>query len=187
VGLSDPWLVLRLQRGDEEACRDLVRRFHAVVYGFLRNLGANPQAAEDLTQETYARAWKAIGTLRHASSLRAWLLTIARNEYLQSRRRRRVAEETSEFPPDPPDPAPGALDLLAEDERDEQLRGAVLALDAPLSEAIALHYFHDLSLRQVAAVQGVPVGTAKSRVHLGLERLRARLQEKEHDHVRPGT
>jgi RNA polymerase sigma factor (sigma-70 family) len=185
--LRDQVLVQRLRWGDEGACRELVTRFHSGVYGYLRYLGADPHAAEDLTQETYARAWQAIGDLRLTSSLRAWLLTIARNEYLQAWRRRRAPVDTRETPPDPPDPTPARLDLMIEEERDAALRGAVAGLEPPFGEAIALHYFHGLSLRQVAEIQGVPVGTAKSRVHEALARLRARLQEKEQGHVRPGA
>lgn len=164
MGLSDQWLVSRLRRGDEEAYRELVRRFHAGVYGYLRQMGADSPLAEDLTQETYARAWQRIDTLRRPASLRSWLFTIARNEYLQVWRRKRPVLDGTGDPPDPPDPSPGALDLLEEGDRDARLRRMVFALETPLGEAMALHYFHGLSLRQVAAVQGIPVGTAKSRV-----------------------
>ena len=187
MGLSDQVLVLRLRRGDEEASRELVRRFHAGVYCYLRQMGADMSLAEDLTQETYLRAWRGIATLRRTASLRSWLFTIARNEYLQAWRRKRPVLDGTGDPPDPPDPAPGALDLLAEGDRDARLRRMVSALEAPLGEAIVLHYFHGLSLRQVAAVQGIPVGTAKSRVHHALGRLRACLQEEEISHVRPGA
>jgi RNA polymerase sigma-70 factor (ECF subfamily) len=187
VGLSEQWLVLRLRRGDEEACRELVRRFHAGVYGYLRQMGADVSLAEDLAQETYLRAWQMIDTLRQSASLRSWLLTIARNEYLQVRRRKRSVLDGTGETPDPPDPSPSALDLLAEGDRDVRLRRTVSVLEAPFGEAIVLHYFHGLSFRQVAAVQGIPVGTAKSRVHQALGRLRACLQAEEVSHVRPGA
>jgi RNA polymerase sigma-70 factor (ECF subfamily) len=187
VGLSDPWLVSRLRRGDEEAYRELVRRFHAGVYGYLRQMGADAALAEDLTQETYVRVWQGIDTLRRPASLRSWLLTIARNEYLQVWRRKRPVLDGTGEPPDPPDPSPGALDLLVEGDRDARLRRLVSALEAPFGEAIVLHYFQGLSLRQVAAVQGIPVGTAKSRVHHALDRLRTCLQEEGVSHVRPGA
>ena len=83
MGLSERNLVRRLRKGDREACRELIRRHHQGVYGYLRRLGAQPSRAEDLTQETYAKAWRRIETLRDAASLRSWLLTIARNEFFQ--------------------------------------------------------------------------------------------------------
>jgi DNA-directed RNA polymerase specialized sigma24 family protein len=53
VGLSERFLVRRLRRGEREAYRELVRRYHHGVYGYLRRLGADPSLSEDLTQETY--------------------------------------------------------------------------------------------------------------------------------------
>jgi RNA polymerase sigma-70 factor (ECF subfamily) len=181
VGPSERYLVWRLRRGDRDACRDLVRRYHGRVYGYLRRLGADPPLAEDLTQETYARAWNRIETLRKATSLRSWLLTIARNQYLQWVRVKRVDTAAIDGLPETADRAPTV-------ESDLALREAVDRLEPDLQETVALHYFQGLTLREIGAVLEAPVGTVKSRLHRALVSLRALLerQEADHEQQRPG-
>lgn len=189
MGASESILVWRLRRGDPAACRELIRRHHASVYGYLRRLGADSRLAEDLTQETYARAWQAIRTLRKTASLRSWLLTIARNQFFQQARSAGPATVTPEDLAEQADDRPGAETVLVDDERDRRLRRAVLRLDPALREAIALHYFQGLSLRQTGTVLGVPGGTVKSRVNRALGLLHALLEKTETDHEneRAGT
>jgi len=182
VGLSERYLVWRLRRGDREACRELIARHHRSVYGYLRHLGADSALSEDLTQETYAKAWRRIDTLRQSGSLRSWLLTIARNEFLQWARVERPEVETTGELPEQRDGDPGQEAALLSSERDRALRRAVAGLEPELRETVALHYFHDLSLRECGAVLGIPPGTVKSRVHRALGSLRGLLERKEADH-----
>jgi len=171
MGPGERLLVWRLRRGDPEACRELIRRHHAGVYGYLRRLGADPGDAEDLTQETYLRAWRHIASLRDVASLRSWLLTIARNQFLQWHRSERPEAAVVGDVPDEADDAPGAESTLERARRDLAVRRAVERLEPDLRETVALHYFQELSLREVAAVLGLPVGTAKSRIHRALDDL----------------
>jgi len=185
VGLSERFLVWRLRRGDREAYRELVSRHHQGVYGYLRRLGAEASLAEDLTQETYAKAWRRIGTLRQSSSLRSWLLTIARNEFLQWVRVERPEVRPLDEAPEEADDGPGVERGLELSERDRALRQAVGGLQPDLQETVALHYFQDLSFREVAVVLGVPPGTVKSRINRALRSLRTLLESTEADHERP--
>lgn len=184
MGPSEHILVWRLRRGDWDACRELIGRHHQGVYGYLRRLGADATLAEDLTQETYAKAWRGIRSLRKPVSLRSWLLTIARNEFFQWMRRSRPEVSGVEETQDREDDHPGADSTLMRDERDRLLRRAVTRLEPPLQETVALHYFQDLSIREVGAVLGVPAGTVKSRLHRALGSLRAVMEHKEADHER---
>jgi RNA polymerase sigma-70 factor (ECF subfamily) len=182
VDLADRILVWRLRRRDRDACRELIERHHHRVYGYLRRLGADASLAEDLTQECYARAWQRIDSLREAASLRSWLLTIARNELLQHARGRAPEPASLEAAEDVPGLRPSPEDAAAAAQRDGRLHHAVGRLEPALREAIVLHYFQDLSLREVGAVLGLPAGTAKSRINRALERLRALLREGGDDH-----
>jgi RNA polymerase sigma-70 factor (ECF subfamily) len=182
VKLGDRYLVWRLRRNDRAACRELIDRHHAVVFGYLRGLGAQQALAEDLTQETFLQAWRSIDRLREASSLRSWLIAIARNEFLQVVRVKAVPvidlDDTSEVV----DPSGGTDTRFEQHERDRKTRHAVQQLDITLRETIALHYFEGLSLREIATITGVPAGTAKSRLNRALECLRE-LLEQENEHV----
>jgi len=182
VGPSESYLIRRLRRGDRQACSELIDRYHAGVYGYLRRLGAEASLAEDLTQETYTRAWRRIDTVRKATSLRSWLLTIARNEFLQQARAERLSVTGLDGLPEPADDGePRAERILTGTERDRTLRRAIDKLDPELQETVALHYFQDLSLKEVGATLGIPTGTVKSRVHRALGRLRALLDHREAD------
>ena len=187
MGPNDRFLVWRLRRGDRDGCRELIRIHHAAIYAYLRRLGADASCAEDLTQETYMRAWRSIESLRQAASLRSWLLTIARNEFFQRMRTGRIETVGLEQAADGASGDPRADDVVALSERDGAVRDAVRRLEPDLKEAIALHYFQDLSFREVAAVLDVPSGTAKSRVHHALKCLRALLGKEAADHERQGT
>ncbi len=181
VTWSEWWLVRGLRQQDAEACRELIRRHHRAVYGYLRHMGADEATAEDLTQETFTRAWQAVERLRAAGSLRAWLLRIARNEFLQLVRRARPAAHGPIALPETADPGPGGHEVVAIHERDSLLRRAVRSLDVEQREVIALHYFEDLSLREISAVLEIPAGTVKSRLHRALERLRELLGQEARD------
>ena len=187
MGMGERLLARRLRKGDREAYRALIDRHHAGVYGYLRRLGADPHRAEDLTQETYLKAWRRIDTLEKSLSLRSWLLTIARNEFFQWVRRECPPVMVTGEAPDAADVRLGPDATLEATRRDEAVRRAVERLDPELRETVALHYFQGLSLREVGRVMGVPVGTSKSRVHRALNELRGLLESKEADHGREGV
>lgn len=123
-------LVWRLKRSDRDACSELIHRHHRSVYGYLRRLGADTHLAEDLTQETYAKAWANVAGLREAASLRSWLLTIARNELMQWVRRRGRDLADAIALPDLQDPAESVDETLALEQRNHGLRQAVARLEA---------------------------------------------------------
>ena len=187
MGPNDHWLLFRLRKGDKGACRELVRRHHAGVYAYLRRLARSSDLAEDLTQETYAQAWTHVRGLRQCASLRAWLLTIARNEYLQWLRRRREEQGPTDGLEGRASPDPSAEKTLLASERAGRLRSAVSRLEPELQECVSLHYFQDLSLREVSEVLAVPRGTVKSRLNRALGELRAQIAEdRSHEQRRAG-
>ena len=175
--LGERYLVWRLRNRDHDACRELIRRHHGVVFGHLRRMGADESAAEDLTQETYAKAWRGIDDLRKVTSLRSWLLTIARNEFLQFLRNRSPEVTGLDSLPERVVEEPGAETLASSAERHDQLKRVVGRLEPVLQQTVALHYFQDLSLREIAEVLGIPTGTVKSRLNRGLEMLRGLLEQ----------
>lgn len=187
VELGERFLKQRLRKRDPEACREMIRRHHALVFGHLRRLGADASLAEDLTQETYAKAWRRLDTLRKESSLRSWLLTIARNEFFQHVRRWK--QETTGLDPVPErmDERPSPDGLVTTGERDQRLREAVASLEPSLQETVALHYFQDLSLKEVAEVLAVPPGTVKSRLNRALGLLREQLEQEALDYGQEAT
>jgi RNA polymerase sigma factor (sigma-70 family) len=169
-GPPDNELVARvLARDDRHAFAVLVRRHQASVRELLRRLTAGDQAlADDLAQETFLRAYHALGSFRGEAKLSSWLLRIAHRIFLSDARAaaaRRV--EALDDPRDPPEPA----DVVAR----HDLAGALRLLSAEERAALALTYAEDLSHEEAAAILDWPLGTLKTRILHAKEKLRARL------------
>lgn len=152
-------LALRARDGDAGAQAAFVRATQAEVWRFTAAL-VDPGAADDLTQETYLRAFKALPGFEARSSVRTWLLGIARRtcaDHLRSVVRRRkldarlAAEAWTERPQTDPAQRLGAADLLAR--LGEERRTAFV-----LTQVLGLSY------AEAAVVEDVPVGTIRSRV-----------------------
>ena len=132
--------------------------------------------ARDVTQEALLDAWRGFARLRDPDRVRPWLHAIVANrsrKHLRARRSRPRFISVTTWPE-------GAVDdrstALAERDR---LDGAFESLPADQRIALALHYALDLSVPQVAAALSVPEGTVKSRIHAGVEQLRAVLAAEE--------
>lgn len=144
---------LRARRGDAAAATAFVRATQADVWRLCRHLGS-PEGADDLTQETYARAFAALHRFVGRSSARTWLLSIARRvcaDAVRAAVRARAAEQDA--PASFADPAESVA-----------LQAMVDALDAPRREAFVLTQLVGLSYAEAADVCGCPVGTIRSRV-----------------------
>ncbi len=175
---TDEQLASGVQRGRAADLTALVERHHGPLLGFLYRLTAGDRAlAEDLTQEAFLRALRRIAQYRPARPFKPWLYAIAVNaarDHFKRADTRRTEALTDEF--DPPDP--GAVDegLLAAEDAGRVAR-ALGALPAPQRETLVLRYYQDLSLAEVAEVLEIPLGTVKSRLSVGLDRLKRLLED----------
>jgi RNA polymerase sigma-70 factor (ECF subfamily) len=170
-------LLKRLKHGDRAACETLVQRYHGRVYGLLVHLSGNPATAQDLTQETFATVWQKIRGFRGNAALSTWLHRIAYNKYIDhARRESRRQTRLADLPPaTDAQPDPGAQ--LAGSDDQKQLVAAVQALPAAQREVIVLHYFQELSYRDMATVLGQPTGTIKWRTAAALKQLKHMLTD----------
>ena len=131
------------------------------VRGFARTLSGEWDAGEDLAQETLAKAWRHQRAYHAGTNLRAWLFTIARNEFYSSRRRARNRAPYDQAQAENI-PAPGAAQVWSTELADTL--EAVSSLPHRLRNPLLLVGAHGCSYAEVAASCGCPVGTAKSRV-----------------------
>ncbi len=158
----------------------VARRYYAGVYSYLRWLCRDVALAEDLTQETFTRLWQHPPERRGEHPLRAWIYQVARNEYLQHRRRAGLEtvpfDECAEVA-DQTTPPPEVK--LAREALGQAVRAAVEKLPELYREVVVLHNLEGLALAQVAAVLEIPVGTVKSRRAKAMATLRTLLAEQE--------
>lgn len=186
---DDRELVAAVLSGNREAFRILVdREGPGLVAACTRVLGDRSEA-EDVAQEAFVIAYRSLSAWRGDGALGAWLSRIGvRLAVRRAARRRRLTWLDPQAPGlglpdgtgvearsggDPADPAHRYLVA----ERDARVRAAVASLDEPYREVVALRFFAERSLAEIAAVTDRPMGTVKTHLHRGLARLRRALEE----------
>jgi RNA polymerase sigma-70 factor (ECF subfamily) len=169
-------LVERARGGDHDAFTALVDISIARLDAAARLVLRDPELARDAVQETLIRAWRDLPGLRDPRRFDAWLHRLTVNACLDlARRRRRRPMEVDLTPLDMPEMRDLAGDIADRQLLDDALR----RLDERHRAVIVLHFFLGMPLPEVAAALGIPVGTAKSRLHYSLAAMRASVHEEE--------
>jgi RNA polymerase sigma-70 factor (ECF subfamily) len=178
----DDALMASLAAGDPDAAVALVRRFQRRVFGLAMMIVGDPVTAEDVAQEVFVRAWRhAAAYDSRRASVTTWLLTITRNLSIDATRLRR---------PEPVNPdGLAAMSLtdatagpaeMAEGEDDRRrLRRALARLPEDQRRAVVLAAIGGRTAKEVGEAEGVPLGTAKTRIRSAMIKLRADLREAE--------
>ncbi|MBI5169839.1 MAG: sigma-70 family RNA polymerase sigma factor [Candidatus Eisenbacteria bacterium] len=182
---EDADLIRRCLAGDQRACRDLVQRYQRPVFSVLMRVVRSPQDAEDLTQETFVRMFRALDRYDIERPFTAWLFTIATRlgiDHLRRRRVKTVSLTVSE---------PGSTEERTLDVEDTGLRPDEAASHAEeetwaseLIQSLPEHYRivvllrhqQDLSYEEIAEALGVPLGTVKARIHRARALLKDRIE-----------
>lgn len=167
-------LVERAQAGDHDAFALLVRASVLRLHGVARLILRDPERAQDAVQEALVLAWRHVRALRDASAWDAWLnrLTVRACYRLARQVRRRDSVELHVMPDREPAMSSDLSTAVAERDR---LGRELGRLPIDQRAVMVLHFHLDLPLPDVADVLDIPVGTAKSRLHRGLQTLRAAL------------
>jgi RNA polymerase sigma-70 factor, ECF subfamily len=176
---TDQQLMAAFMGQDPSAAEELYARFAPRVFGLGMVMLGNPAQSEDLVQDTFVKVWRKAGSYEQArGSLDTWILLIARSLAIDSLRRRvletRVLashERATEASAEPgPEEQTETLDLT------ERAKRAMQALSAGQRAALELAYFGGKTSAEVAELEGIPVGTAKTRIRTALVRLRDALE-----------
>jgi RNA polymerase sigma factor (sigma-70 family) len=174
--VSDETLLAGLASGDGEAAAALVRRYQGRIYGLALTIVGDAGSAEEVAQETFLRAW------RHADAydptrgrVATWLLSIARNiaiDVLRLRRAEPVDPQTMlTLAPPSGEAGPDERGEVADDTA--RLRAALLRLPESQRRAVMIAAFYGRTAREVGELEGVPLGTAKTRIRTAMLKLRA--------------
>jgi RNA polymerase sigma-70 factor (ECF subfamily) len=178
---EDAALAAAIAGGDAMALDQLYLRYRPAAFATAVSLLRDPSAAEDVVHDAFLSVWRAAASFRpERGSLRAWLMTIVRNAAIDHLRSRRVAPQLQkaiarfEITGTGEDDVHAAVVAAADARR---LRAAVQTLPPAQRDAVELAFFGGLTHCEIAARTGLPLGTVKGRLRLGLRRLRQDLHD----------
>jgi RNA polymerase sigma-70 factor (ECF subfamily) len=184
-GADDADLVAQAAAGDERAIGRLYDRYGSVLYAVAYRIVGQRADAEEVVLEAFAQAWRDAARFETGrGSVAGWLTTIARSRALdlvraRSRRERITASAAADRPDASPamgDFRPDPASAVDHDERRRQVQQALASLSPPQRQAIELAYFDGLSQSEIAERLQEPLGTVKTRVRLGMQKLRDNLR-----------
>jgi RNA polymerase sigma-70 factor (ECF subfamily) len=171
-GVSDRALVKAYLRGDAGAFEELYLRYEAPLFGYVLGMVREREEAEDVLQETFLKIMRSLGRYREQGSFRSWLYTVASNlcrDHLRKRsRHEQLARERLQVGSSAPDPEA----VFERSESSQLLSRLVDELPDEQREVVLLRVRSDLSFREIARLQGCPLGTALGRMHLAVKKLR---------------
>jgi len=183
-GMPDDMLLAGLGTGDPQLALAFVRRFQRIVFGVALAIVGDRGVAEDIAQQAFERAWRHAGLYDpRRGSVRTWLTRIVHNLAIDTVRvarpapmdPHRVVELTAAMTDSPEGHA-----LASETSR--QLRHALAMLPPEQARAVVLAAVHGLTAREIAEAEGIPVGTAKSRIRAAMTKLHDTLFPQRADH-----
>jgi len=172
--LSDESLLAGLASSDPDGSAAFVRRFQGRVFGLAMTIVGDPNMAEEVAQESFMRAWRHAATFDPTRGrVATWLLAITRNVAVDALRMRRQtpvdpdlliglrADSRSE---------PEAQGVLADES--QRVRLALGGLPEEQRRAVLMSAFYGRTAREIGDIEGIPLGTAKTRIRTGLQKLR---------------
>ncbi|HEY9784069.1 MAG TPA: RNA polymerase sigma factor [Candidatus Obscuribacterales bacterium] len=174
--LDDAQLVRATLKGNRRAYEILVRRYQKLVYNVVYQMIRSHEAASDLTQDTFLKAYKALGTFRTEAKFKPWLLRIATNSCLNMIRDTKDYDSLEMILEENPHAEPPSRQDVEEEVEwkltQQMLNDALMKLSVRHREVFILRYQHDLSYEDIAETCGETVSTIKSLLFRIREKLR---------------
>jgi len=166
--ISDKKLILAVQEGNKKAFSPLIRRYQKRLFRFIYGLVGSFDATEDIVQETFIKAFKAIETFKTEYDFYPWLATIARNTAYNSIHREERKESLNSLQEKGYDPAStdlGPIDRLLDEEGKKRFHKAVKAMPVKYRSVFVLRHFEDMDYAAIASYLKIPPGTVDSRLY----------------------
>lgn len=172
---DDLALMARIRRRDATALAELYDKYGGRVFGLAVTIAGEDMAAQEITQDTFIKVWEHPEKYRYEESkFLAWLLMIARHRAIDHLRREKLRSGQSSSIDD--DAMPEMPDMALDvEEKWREMRHVMDALPAEQRQVIEMAYYHGLSQSEIAEMLQWPLGTVKTRLRLGMQKLREKL------------
>ena len=184
--VTNSHLIQQALQGDENAYKEIVERYRGQIYSLIIRMVKNKEEAEDLTQETFIKAFRALASFNAEYAFSTWLYKIAANNCIDYFRKKRLktfpldtpiqvkdGELRREYPTHEQGPEMG----LISKEKTIQIHDAINSLPKKYREAILLRHTKDKSYEEIADDLKIPLGTVKVRIFRAREMLKRKLRE----------
>jgi RNA polymerase sigma-70 factor (ECF subfamily) len=176
TGLDEESLVIASSEGDEHAYGKLVRIYQSRLYNFVRSMVRNDELAEDITQESFVKAYFSLKKLQNPASFKSWLFRIANNNTLDYLRKKRlpqvdVDEHIRESYVDDSTPE----QKVVADSRTRHIQEALLKLKEDQRSILVMCDLQGLSYQEIAEALNIPFGTVQSRIFYARKKLKEHL------------
>lgn len=178
-------LIQKALENDQQAYSEIVNRFRAQIFNFVLGMVRNRAEAEDLTQESFIKAFRALDTFNSEYAFSTWLYKIAANNCIDHFRKKKlvtysldapIAAKDGDIKRDFPDKAQGPEGGLISQERSLQINKAIDSLPEKYRIAILLRHKHDKSYEEISEQLEIPLGTVKVRIFRAREMLKLKLR-----------
>lgn len=176
--LSDEQLLQLVARRDTAAFETLYDRHAQVVYNLILRIVSEPPTAEELVQECFWQVWQKAGDFRGAGAGAAWLYRIARNRGLDRLRQRNARPQTVDLEMEEQGPAfarfgqlPSVETTVEQSWQQQQVRQSLASIPEEQRIILELAYFEGMTQSEIAEYLSLPIGTIKSRIRLGVDKL----------------
>jgi len=172
--------------GDQKSYAEIVNRYRSQIYNLIMRMVHQRDEAEDLTQETFIKAFNALPSFNAEYAFSTWLYKIAVNNCIDHFRKKRlktypldnpIQSKDGELQREFPDQSAAPDSSLMDRERQLQIKDAIDSLPEKYREAILLRHGHDRSYEEIAAELDIPIGTVKVRIFRAREMLKKKLRD----------
>lgn len=185
--LDDAKLIILVTKGDTEALSELYDRYSRLVFGLALKTVGDQAIAEEITQDVFFRVWEKAGTYHsEQAKVSTWLTSIARYRSIDVLRRHGVRPESNSvaWPNLSANAMPSTDGRGPEDKTEvaiqgERVRAAMAQLPIEQQQVLGLAYFHGYTHSQIAEALQTPLGTVKTRIRLGMQKLRQVLEQEQ--------
>ena len=182
-------LIRRCLAGDEKAYRELVEMYQGRVHSLAFRMLRRVEDAEDVTQETFVRMFRALDRYDPERSFGAWLFSIAARLSIDQIRRRKLQplpmtgrdKDDEEYTIDVEDPSPRPDEAAARSEEERRTKALIDSLPPHYRVVVLLRHQQDLSYEEIAEALHLPLGTVKARIHRARALLKERIEKAGHE------